>query len=141
MVYSLRIYSIQKTEMIDNLYFISDYIKTDTGFECMARLNDSHPVYKGHFPGMPVMPGVCIMEMVKACVSKFLNIHLSYSMIQECKFLIPVLPDKDRVLKIHVDLSPKNQDSFVSYKINCQIFSEDLKVKLKAMLSSKNDTL
>ena len=127
--------------MIESLYFISNYIKTDTGFECTARLNESHPVYAGHFPGMPVMPGVCVMEMVKACVSGFLNIHVTYSAIQECKFLMPVLPDNDKKLRIFVDLFLQNHDGFESYKVNCKIFAVDLKVKLKAMFIPKNDTI
>ena len=28
-----------------------------------VRLNASHVIYKAHFPGMPITPGVCIIQM------------------------------------------------------------------------------
>ena len=28
-------------------------------------LNAAHSIFKGHFPGQPIVPGVCMMQMVK----------------------------------------------------------------------------
>lgn len=41
-------------------------VSTETqpdGFACRVRLNANHPIYKVHFPGNPVTPGACLMQM------------------------------------------------------------------------------
>ena len=38
-----------------------------------VRLNASHVIYKAHFPGMPITPGVCIIQMVTECLQQHLE--------------------------------------------------------------------
>jgi 3-hydroxyacyl-[acyl-carrier-protein] dehydratase len=55
-------------------------------------LNADHPIYKGHFPGNPVVPGVCQIQMVKElaenCVQRPLNLKES----DNVKFLLMINP-------------------------------------------------
>lgn len=44
---------------------------TETGankHEATIDINPAHEVFKGHFPDNPVMPGVCMMQIIKADV-------------------------------------------------------------------------
>ncbi len=50
-------------------------------------LNPAHPVYEGHFPGNPVVPGVCQLQMISELLSliKESAVRLIYS--DNVKFL------------------------------------------------------
>lgn len=55
-----------------------------------AVLNPEHAVYEGHFPGLPVTPGVCLLRVVKECASRLRNRRLRFERIISCKFLAVV---------------------------------------------------
>ena len=33
-------------------------------------INENHVIFKGHFPDNPIMPGVCMMQIIKAFPTK-----------------------------------------------------------------------
>lgn len=33
--------------------------------KCMIALNQHHEIFSGHFPGLPVLPGACMLQIVK----------------------------------------------------------------------------
>ena len=47
--------------LLDNFYTILSSESSDsTIWTIQVKLNPGHPVYQGHFPGHPVVPGVCL---------------------------------------------------------------------------------
>ena len=47
--------------LLDNFYTILSSESSDsTIWTIQIKLNPGHPVYQGHFPGHPVVPGVCL---------------------------------------------------------------------------------
>jgi 3-hydroxyacyl-[acyl-carrier-protein] dehydratase len=57
--------------MLQGDFFIISKIET-TEAEIKAELiiNARHKIFEGHFPGQPVVPGVCMMQMVKEIIEK-----------------------------------------------------------------------
>ncbi len=51
------------------------------------RLDADHIIFKGHFPGQPVLPGVMILKIITACVSLYQRKSLLISKVTQCKFL------------------------------------------------------
>ncbi|MBK9551117.1 MAG: 3-hydroxyacyl-ACP dehydratase [Saprospiraceae bacterium] len=51
------------------------------------RLDADHPIFKGHFPGQPVLPGVMILKIITSCVSLYQKRNLLISKVKQCKFL------------------------------------------------------
>ena len=41
------------------------------------RLNGEHEIFKAHFPGEPITPGVCQLQMVVECAEQLLNTVLT----------------------------------------------------------------
>jgi 3-hydroxyacyl-[acyl-carrier-protein] dehydratase len=54
----------------------------------------SDPVFAGHFPGHPILPGVFQLEMVRAAAESVLNCALGIREIRKSKFQRPILPDE-----------------------------------------------
>ena len=51
-----------------------------------------HPALAGHFPGMPVVPGVVLLDQALHAIGAALGCDLSACRIASIKFLSPVLP-------------------------------------------------
>lgn len=47
---------------------IDNYLSAEDRFTFRVRLDAAHPIYAGHFPGNPVLPGVCTLQIVRECL-------------------------------------------------------------------------
>lgn len=77
--------------------------KSDLGFRAVVELLPDHPLYRGHFPDQPVVPGVCTLALIRACASGVTGRTLTYAEIRECKFIAALLPAEG--LEITLDFS------------------------------------
>jgi 3-hydroxyacyl-[acyl-carrier-protein] dehydratase len=51
--------------LLDDFYVLKDLIQSDSTIKAKVEINSKHKVFDGHFPENPVVPGVCMMEMIK----------------------------------------------------------------------------
>ena len=52
--------------LLNNFYTIKSIDKKDDqNYTVVLFINENHEVFKGHFPGNPIMPGVCMMQIIK----------------------------------------------------------------------------
>ena len=58
-------------------------------------LNPDHLVYKAHFPGQPVTPGVCILQMIQELLSEQMGMPLFIKKIKNVKFTRMISPLTD----------------------------------------------
>ena len=77
--------------------------KGNDGFKVIVELLPDHPVYKGHFPAQPVVPGVYTLALVRECASMVTGRDMEYADIKECKFISALLPAEG--LKVTLDFS------------------------------------
>lgn len=96
------------------------------------KINSDHEIFEGHFPDMPVMPGVCSLLIIKRLVSEIIGRQLIYSSIKDCKFISAILPDKCNIVEIQLAISKDESDT-------CKIVSELIyngktAIKLKAFM-------
>ncbi|MCD8072651.1 MAG: hypothetical protein LUE10_05700 [Alistipes sp.] len=96
-----------------------------------VRIDPSHEVFKGHFPRMPVMPGVCSMYIIRECAGQACGRKLVYDSVKECKFVSSVLPAEHSVLKVKLTLGVSPDGIDITGYMACQ---EDIMVKIKAKL-------
>ena len=54
--------------MLLNDFFKITNIQTGEKYTVSIEMNPKHDIYKGHFPGNPITPGVCLTQMVKETV-------------------------------------------------------------------------
>lgn len=49
--------------------------------------NAEHEIFKGHFPNQPVVPGVCMIQMIKEIMEQNLDTKLQLTQGNQIKFL------------------------------------------------------
>lgn len=91
---------------------------SDGRFSYEITLNPGSEVYKGHFPGNPVSPGVFNMGMIAACASDAAGRELHIRNVSRCRFLAIISPSETPSLNIEFSVSAAaGNDYAVSAKI------------------------
>ncbi|MFH2130718.1 MAG: hypothetical protein ABIK68_10130 [bacterium] len=91
----------------DTFYKVSRVTeKNEQGARLGIRLNPDHPVFQGHFPGNPVTPGVCLIQMLKEIVSDHLQQGVLLTEARQIKFLNILVPDRTVELDLEMTLEP-----------------------------------
>ncbi len=117
-------YTIIQSENINN-----------TDWAVQVRLNPQHPIYGGHFPQHPVVPGVCMLQIIKECIEKIYRTPLQYKQIASCKFLSAINPNETPELKFLLTIK-HGEASTLSAQVE-GASAEDVCIKLKAQLIGK----
>lgn len=82
-------------KLIDSFCTLQCLDINNEGFKAVIKLLPDHPVYKGHFPARPVVPGVFTLALVRECASMATGHDMKYADIKECKFISAWLPTGD----------------------------------------------
>lgn len=64
------------------------------------KLNAGHTIYKSHFPGNPITPGVCVIQIIAELLMARLQTQLVLNRIVNLKFVAPISPVKCPVIDV-----------------------------------------
>ena len=95
----------------DSLFSVEDRRDSDGVFEFDIRLNAGHYIYRAHFPGEPITPGVCILQIAKELLETALGCGLDLSCVRNIKFLRIIKPDETPSLTFVVNPSESDDGS------------------------------
>ncbi len=113
--------------LIKGLYNIIETAKTENGFSAKVHLNKDHEIFKGHFPNNPVMPGVCMLQMISELVENFTKKQLFLNKATNVKFMAVINPKINADLNLQIDVA--EVDNEVKIK-NVTTFGETVALKL-----------
>jgi 3-hydroxyacyl-[acyl-carrier-protein] dehydratase len=94
-------------------------------------INKNHDVFKGHFPGNPIMPGVCMMQIIKELTEQITASSLFMQSLSNVKFMALINPFNTPKLRLELDVSITETD-LVKVK-NVTYFDETLALKLSSV--------
>lgn len=107
-----------------NYYHIISQQIEEQSATFIVTLEPSCPVYDGHFPGNPIAPGACNIEMVRQCASIAMGKDIRITAIRLCKFMMLIRPSISEQLTI--------QMNWIAERMSATIIVEDkLAVQLK----------
>lgn len=91
--------------LLDNFYTLLSSESPDSiTWTIRVKLNPEHAIYQGHFPEHPVVPGVCLLQLIKECTEGIRRQQLQYTQVSSCKFLSVVNPVKTPCLAVTLTL-------------------------------------
>lgn len=105
----------------DDFFKVLSMDTEGTSVTAVLELNPDHTIFKGHFPGTPIVPGVCMMQMVKEIVEMIAEKSLVLSKADSMKFLSVIDPGVNKVVRM--DLSYKAND--VTINVNAILAAEE----------------
>ena len=85
--------------MTEGFFNIDSLNDIENGFEAFLCTNPEHSIYKAHFPGNPITPGVCIIQAAQELLEKRINRKLYLKTVKNIKFLSVIIPEKDKKIK------------------------------------------
>lgn len=109
--------------MLMNNFFTCGEATLSGDFFCVRlELNVSSKIYDGHFPGLPIAPGVCQVQMVKEVLNKYLEEDFQLVSARDIKFLNFIEPGKLNTLQLDVKLKWKEENLLV---VNALMHKDD----------------
>lgn len=118
----------------DNLYTILSQQQADGLPAFRVRINPEWPIYKAHFPGHPITPGVCIVQMVQELLQIYLGREINLVKAKNVKYLAIVTPEEMSELDVVFPKIEEQPDG--SLKVQAQVLSgETLCTKLSVTFS------
>ena len=82
--------------LLNNLFTITGCLHTDEGFEYQILLDEKSIIYNAHFPGRPITPGVCIIQIAQELFEHDTKRALRIMKIKNVKFLSVMIPGDDK---------------------------------------------
>lgn len=114
--------------ILTDFYTLESFEKGDNGsFTANIHLNKDHDIFKGHFPGNPVTPGVCMMQIVKELTEEFTGLKLFLKTASNVKFMAIINPFETPDLKLQLDITENEEDVKVK---NVTSFGETIALKM-----------
>lgn len=107
-----------------DFYFLTNIVSTDHSIEGVITLNPNHKIFAGHFPGMPIVPGVCMMQIVKEVTEIFTAKRLTLHQADNIKFLSVINPQqvRDIVVKVQIKTQGLQYEIIASLSGNDQVY-------------------
>lgn len=92
--------------LLKDFYKVEKLDKIDEGkYTAIVFLNKEHAIFKGHFPGNPVTPGVCMMQIIKELTQEILGSSLIMTSSSNVKFMALINPEINPTLKLDLEIS------------------------------------
>ncbi|RYG28010.1 MAG: 3-hydroxyacyl-ACP dehydratase [Chitinophagaceae bacterium] len=113
--------------LLQDFYTVAEISSEAPKHTARINVNPTHEVFKGHFPGNPVMPGVCMMQIIKELTERILGTGLMMTSISNVKFMALINPETHPGLKLELDVS-ETPEGLVKVK-NITYFDDTVALK------------
>ena len=115
--------------LIEGLYTIQSIAQNENEVKASVKLNAAHDVFKGHFPDSPVMPGVCMIQMIKELTEQTLDKRLFLNMASNVKFMAIINPIVNETIDLILDIT--ETEGIIKVK-NVTSYGDTVALKLSA---------
>lgn len=108
--------------LLKDFYTLLDMETSEGKATATLLLNEQHDIYKGHFPEVPVVPGVCQMQMTGEVLSQALGKKLQISSADNMKFVAIINPNFNKTLHMKMEYKYLEDDAI---KVSNVIFFDN----------------
>jgi 3-hydroxyacyl-[acyl-carrier-protein] dehydratase len=98
-------YTVGRTESAGNI------------FRAGVSLNASHEIYKAHFPGNPITPGVCLLQMALEILNSRFERNLRMVKAKNIKYLKVINPVENPEIEFIIQFKTENDLIFADIDI------------------------
>ncbi len=128
MVLVIRLKQNKKMVLKDFYKVLSEEKTGDSKHTITILVNKNHEVFNGHFPGNPIMPGVCMIQIIKELTESITKSSLMIQTLTNVKFMALINPETNPELRLELDITSTG-DNLVKVK-NTTYFNDTVALKL-----------
>ena len=119
--------------LLNDFYTITNRDASDNTVRAKIFINRNHKIFEGHFPGLPIVPGVCMMQIIREIMEVTTERSLMIAGADNMKFLSVINPDQNP----EVDVSITCSEDSGTFIVNASLFAGTVTFfKLKAALKT-----
>lgn len=109
--------------LLQDFYTLDDY-QTPAPDRVLAQIsiNRNHDIFRGHFPGHPVTPGVCMMQIIKEIGERWAAVPLLLQTARNVKFMSVINPEADPSVQLEIQVETTEADQVA---IKCTAYHRD----------------
>ncbi|QQL49390.1 ApeI family dehydratase [Mucilaginibacter ginkgonis] len=85
-----------------DLYYVEHAHHIDETITADITLNPSHAIFKGHYPDQPVLPGACIVQLIKDVLASSLKTDSVLVKAVQMKFLQMIVPQENQRIALKI---------------------------------------
>jgi 3-hydroxyacyl-[acyl-carrier-protein] dehydratase len=93
-----------------DFFIITAISSADDNIQATLELNAAHRIFEGHFPGQPVVPGVCMIQMIKEILETSIDKKTRLIKSDQVKFLAMIDPRLDQSIKATLKYNITNNE-------------------------------
>ena len=118
--------------LLNDFFTINETVKSETEIWAALLIHRNHKIFEGHFPNQPVVPGVCMMQMVKEILEQVIGKETNLTQAADMKFLAVINPLENNLLHASIKYTA---DETGAINIVASLFKDELvHFKCKAKL-------
>jgi 3-hydroxyacyl-[acyl-carrier-protein] dehydratase len=119
--------------LLNDFYKILQKEVTPGVLKAKISISKKHRIFDGHFPGLPVVPGVCMLQIVREIMEVYSERELKISEADNMKFLSVINPEQHQEIDVLINYN----EEAGNFPINATLFAGTTTFfKLKATLQT-----
>jgi 3-hydroxyacyl-[acyl-carrier-protein] dehydratase len=91
--------------LLNDFFTIRDTESSATEIWAELLINASHKIFEGHFPNQPVVPGVCMMQMIKEILEMVIGKETNLVQAADMKFLAVINPIENNLIHASIKIT------------------------------------
>ena len=107
--------------LLGQLFTLSERQDINGQLSWNLHLDAGHRIFNGHFPGNPILPGVCMMHIVKEALEQEFSTKFRVRKADQLKFLRIIDPRETPELKLQIKAVKEDN----GYKISASLSKEE----------------
>ena len=100
--------------LLNDFFKIESLEQDNTAARAALRLDPEHAIFKGHFPGRPVVPGACLLQLVQETASLITGKEWRLLKGDQIKFLTAIDPRTNNTLQLTLTCKEMGEGLLVS---------------------------
>lgn len=96
---------------MEGLFIDFKYQKTgENTYEVSFQLNPEHVIFKAHFPGQPILPGITMMRVVRDITASITEKNIQLKAVKNVKFTHVVTPSETTAMIAKISILEDQQN-------------------------------
>ncbi len=107
----------------DKLYHVTGVEDIDDCPHYAIAWQPNHVIYRAHFPGEPVTPGACIIQIAQELLDDYTGTHYTIQQVKNVKFLAVISPSETPCVKYvfeKIAISDDAEDCSIQIKVKTE---------------------